>query len=458
MSGEDYVRGHRPTPVTSPARAVAYEWCAACSSAAPTPTAPCTAPARDLDPRDRALAGALVYGTVQRKGTLDALAAGLVNRSLTRLEPAVLNGLRLGLYQLLFLDGIADHAAVNETVALIKPHSSGGAGLANAVLRRAAREGQGWLAALRDDTPQAAAIAHSLPEWLARRWFDELGPDSARSLMAAVNRPAESALRVNTLVASTDEVSAALPEPAEPAAGLPEGLVLNHAFDAFGSELWQQGCDHAPVARLDARGARTGRAAGQHRARSVRGSWGQDHPSGRPRSGKGLAVERNARRAQGLRETAARMHAGAVAVRELDAAIVGSPVAPVGLGPQDAFDAVLVDPPCSGLGTLQSRPDIRWHAGPEQIAQLAVIQAGILSCAARVTAAGRGPRLLGVHDLARRGTRSGGGVLGEHPEFAPDPLAQRLPEYAEAATGPYLQLRPDSQGTDGFFIARLRHE
>src|SRR5437588_7117126 len=117
------------------------------------------AAAADLDPRERALAAALVYGTVQRRGTLDALCARLVNRSLKRLEPAVLAGLRLGLYQLLFLDGVADHAAVNETVGLIKPDSLHGARLANAVLRRAAREGPQWLAGLRDDTAAGAAVA-----------------------------------------------------------------------------------------------------------------------------------------------------------------------------------------------------------------------------------------------------------------------------------------------------------
>jgi 16S rRNA (cytosine967-C5)-methyltransferase len=443
-------------PPVSPARAVAYDVVRRVFERGAYADRALHGAARDLDPRDRALAGALVYGTVQRKGTLDALAASLVNRSLTRLEPAVLNGLRLGLYQLLFLDGVADHAAVNETVALIKPHSLGGAGLANAVLRRAAREGEGWLAQLRDDTPQAAALAHSLPEWLAHHWFDELGPDDARSLMAAVNRPAESALRVNTLTTSRDTVAAALPVTADCAPGLPEGLVLQGAFDAFGSELWQDGAIMpqsrgsmlvsrvlAPEPGADvldlcaAPGAKTTHLAALGAQRVV-------------------AVERNAKRAEGLRETAARMHASVVSVRELDAAIVGSPVAPVGLGPEDGFDAVLVDPPCSGLGTLQSRPDIRWHAGPEQIAQLAVIQAGILSAAARVTRPG-GALVYSVCTISRaEGPAVVEAFLSAHPEFAPDPLAPRHPEYAEAATGPYLQLRPDSQGTDGFFIARLR--
>jgi 16S rRNA (cytosine967-C5)-methyltransferase len=442
-------------PAVSPGRAVAYDVVRRVFERGAYADRALHAAAAGLEPRDRALAAALVYGTVQRRATLDALAARLVNRSLKRLEPGVLNGLRLGLYQLLFLDGVADHAAVNESVALIKPHSSGGAGLANAVLRRAAREGPAWLASLRDDTPQAAAVAHSLPEWLARRWWEELGPQAARSLMAAVNHPAESALRANTLVTTVSEVAGALPVSPRPATGLPEGLVLDGAFDAFGSELWRQGAimpqsrgsmlvgravDPAPVSHvLDlcaAPGAKSTHLAALGAQRVV-------------------AVERNARRAEGLRDTVARMHAQAVAVRELDATLVGSPVAPVGLGPEDRFDCVLVDPPCSGLGTLQSRPDIRWHAAPQQIAQLAAIQAEILSAGARATAPG-GTLVYSVCTIsAAEGEAVVQAFLAGHPDFSPEPLDERHPEYAQAAEGPFLQLRPDREGTDGFFIARL---
>jgi 16S rRNA (cytosine967-C5)-methyltransferase len=413
------------------------------------------AEARELEPRERALAGALVYGTVQRRATLDAFAATLVNRSLNRLEAPVLAALRLGLFQILFLGGVADHAAVNETVALVKPLSPGGAGLTNAVLRRATREGAAWLASLRDDTPADAAVAHSIPAWLAERWFDELGAESARALMAAVNRPAETALRVNPLVAQVQEVIAELPLGSRPAPGLPEALVLDGAFDAFGSPLWERGAlmpqsrgsmlvaralaPPAGAALLDlcaAPGAKTTHLAALG-ARRV------------------IAVERNPRRAERLKETAARMRAAAVAVRELDAAIVGSPVAPVGLGPEDRFDGVLVDPPCSGLGTLQSRPDIRWHAGPEQIEELAALQARILAAGARATRPG-GALVYSVCTISKaEGERVVEDFLLAHRDFAPEPLGPRHPEFAAAAQGPYLQLRPDRDGTDGFFIARL---
>src|SRR5205807_4879650 len=124
------------------------------------------------------------------------------------------------------------------TVELVKQESPGGAGLVNAVLRRAAREGRALLAGLSDETPERAAIAHSVPEWLAELWWRELGGDEARALLHHVNQPAETAVRVNSLVASPDEVQTELPPVTHPAPELPEGLVLDGPFDLAGSALF----------------------------------------------------------------------------------------------------------------------------------------------------------------------------------------------------------------------------
>jgi len=152
-----------------------------------------------LAPRDRALAMRIAYGAVQRRLTLDHVAGALVSRPLRELEPAVLAALRVGLYQLLYLDAVAAHAAVNESVQLAKASSPAGAGLVNAVLRRAARDGREMIAALDDSAPASASIMHSVPEWIAELWWTELGPAEARALLREINEPAESAIRVNTL-------------------------------------------------------------------------------------------------------------------------------------------------------------------------------------------------------------------------------------------------------------------
>jgi len=201
-----------------------------------------TAGAAELEPRDRALSMRIAFGAVQRRGTLDHLIAQLTGRPLEALDPPVLAALRLGLFQLLYLDGVADYAAVGESVELVKragPGGIGGAKLVNAVLRRAAREGRELVHGLSDATPGQAAIKHSVPAWLAELWFSELGASMRGHCSPASNEPPESALRANTLVTTADEVASKLPVGSTHAGDqLPEGLVLEGPFDAAGSELW----------------------------------------------------------------------------------------------------------------------------------------------------------------------------------------------------------------------------
>jgi 16S rRNA (cytosine967-C5)-methyltransferase len=393
------------------------------------------AEAAGLDSRDRQLAMALAYGTVQRKGTLDFVVAQLVSGSLARLEPGVLAALRLGLFQLLFLDAVADHAAVNESVELAKQASRGGASLVNAVLRRAAREGHALIDALDDATPEGAALLHSVPEWLAVKWFDELGPREARSLLTAVNEPPESAVRVNELVATRDQVLAELPAGTRPDPVLPEALVLGASFDAHGSHLFERGAI-MPQSRGSMAVARALAPAQGERVLDLCAA-----PGGKTThlaalmgdSGEVIAVERHPGRAQALRRTCERMRASCVSVVNADA------TEPLRAEP---FDRVLVDPPCSGLGTLQSRPDIRWRASPDAIAELATIQGRILAAAATATRPG-GTLVYSVCTIS-------------HPE-GPGVVEAFLDAYREfEADGPFAQLLPHIDATDGFFMARLR--
>ncbi len=130
------------------------------------------AEAVELDARDRALTMRLAYGAIQRRATLDHLIERLAGRPSARLDAPVLAALRLGLYELLYLDGAPDHAVVADCVELAKTGRSSGSQLVNAVLRSATREGAAaLLGVLREDTPEQAAIAHSHPQWLARIWW-----------------------------------------------------------------------------------------------------------------------------------------------------------------------------------------------------------------------------------------------------------------------------------------------
>jgi 16S rRNA (cytosine967-C5)-methyltransferase len=405
--------------------------------------------AEGLTPRDRALATALVYGTVQRRATLDHVASRLASRPLTQLDPPVISALRLGLFQLLFLDGIAVHAAVNESVELVKLQRRGGATFVNAVLRRAVRDGPALVRQLTDDTPANAAVMHSVPVWLAEQWWRELGPDQARALMRRINDPAQSALRVNTLRATVGDVAAGLPVPALPVHELPEALVLGGAFDARSSQLFHEG-RIMPQSRASMAVGRILRPEPGERVLDLCAAPGAKttHLAAlMDDRGEIVAVERNSSRAAALRRTCTRMGAESVRVEVGDATVRRSDA---------SYDRVLVDPPCSGLGTLQSRPDLRWRASPESIAELAVLQRRILETGA--AAAGRGAVL--VYSVCTISSAESQGVvdefLREHREFEVDDLQQAFPQWRHPLIERHLQLLPDRDGTDGFFIARLR--
>jgi 16S rRNA (cytosine967-C5)-methyltransferase len=366
-----------------------------------------------LDARDRALAMRLAYGAVQRARTLDHMAERLTGRPAEQLDPATRTGLRLGLLQLHFLD-VADHAAVSEAVELVKTDSPGGARLVNAVLRRAARE---QAPRLPDGTAREAALAHSVPDWLAELWWAELGPEEARQLLRTVNEPPEHALRANTLV--PHDLCAI---PATPAAEPPEALVLTGPWDAFGSSEWRAGAVH-PQSRASMLAARAlAPEPGERVLDLCAAPGGKATHLAALMAGRGevVAVERHPGRAEALRRTAERLRADTVRVVTADATAFTA----------DApFDRVLVDPPCSGLGTLQSRPDLRWRASPEQIAQLAGLQERILAAGERALKPG-GTLVYSVCTISA----------------------------AEVPDRPWTwsrRLLPHRDGTEGFALARL---
>jgi 16S rRNA (cytosine967-C5)-methyltransferase len=400
-----------------------------------------------LQPRDHALATRLAYGTVQRRATLDHVIATLAGRPVTKLEPAVLAALRLGVFQLAFLDRVPAHAAVGESVALVKPHSPRGAGLVNAVLRRAAADARAVVAALPDATPEQAALRHSHPEWIAELWFATLGPDAARALMAAGNEPAESALRANTLRIGAAELAERLPVPSHPADRLPEGLVLDAPFDAFSSPLWEEGL-YMPQSRAAMAVARTlDPQPGEHVLDLCAAPGGKTTHLAALMGDEGriVAVERHSGRADALRRTAVRMGAESIDVRTGDAAV-----------PQGGrFDRVLVDPPCSDLGTLAARPDARWRKAPHAPAALAAEQRRILDAAADAVRPG-GVLVYSTCTISpAENERLVDAFLASRDDFAPERPSDG-PVWDHPTVPLYGQTLPHRDGTDGFFVARMR--
>jgi 16S rRNA (cytosine967-C5)-methyltransferase len=360
--------------------------------------------ARGLDARDRSLAKQLAFGTIQRRLTLDHVIAAHVDR---KLEPRVRAALQLGLYQLMFLDGVAAHAAIGEAVELAKP--SPGHRLVNAVLRRVQREGVELPA---DDDPAGAVLRHSHPRWLVDLWWEWLGADETRALLAADNEPAELALRVNALVDyDLDDV---------PGRRDGEAIVVDGPFDALAHPGYAAGA-FTPQSRASQRVATTlAPRAGERVLDLCAAPGGKTTHLAALMEGRGevVAVERHPGRARALRATCERLRATNVNVVTADAKTFDG---------ERRFDRVLLDPPCSGLGTLRSHPDLRWRAGPEGIGRMAAEQDALLASARRALAPG-GTLVYSVCTLS--------------------PREERLVTEAVQRTFPHRD------GTDGFYIAR----
>jgi 16S rRNA (cytosine967-C5)-methyltransferase len=392
---------------------------------------------RRLEGRERAQAQRLAFGAVQRRGTTDAALERLVDRPLRELDLPLIAALRLGMYELLFADGTPDHAAVDQSVELAKRAGAAhAAGLVNAVLRRAIRERGALVESLfgDDSTPEAAAVAHSAPLWLAQMWWRELGPDAARSLLAACNEPAEPAFRVNTLRTDREAVLAKLREAgveAGPASGewplaTPETIVVVGRTGEIVAELVAAG-ELTPQSRgsaavvevLDPRpgehildlcagpGIKTGQIAARIGDR-----------------GEVISVESDPSRAAEVADQARRLGLRSVTVIEADAALPG--MAP-------GFDRVLLDAPCSDLGALASRPDARWRKSPATIDRLVEVQAELIR-------------------RAREALRPGGTLV-----YSTCTISHRENE-AQIAGETQIQVRPDRDRTTGFFISRLRRD
>jgi 16S rRNA (cytosine967-C5)-methyltransferase len=402
---------------------------------------------------DRALATQLVYGTLAWQGRLDHHLAGLVRMPLARLDPPVLAALRLGLYQLLFLDRVPAYAAVDASVRLARTAGRGAAGLVNAVLRHAATTGRAGLPLPeRDADPiERLAIEWSHPRWLVARWAAEVGVEELPALLAANNVRGPTTIRANrpriTRDALQSELVAAGVE-ASPSRWAPEALTVNRGAERLrGLAAWRDGrftfqgeasqliaplLALAPGARvLDACAAPGGKTC--HAAELLDGG--------------GLVVGLDRRTTGVGRLVAEAARLGAATVH----AVVGDArQAPL----RTRFDAVLVDAPCTGLGTLRRHPEVRWRRRPEDVARLAALQRAILTELAPLVRPG-GVLVYAVCTLTHEETEA---VVAEFcarvPRFVPEPAVE-APAETRTADG-FLRTLPHRHDLDGFFAARLR--
>jgi 16S rRNA (cytosine967-C5)-methyltransferase len=408
------------TAAVSPARAAAYEVLLRVFEDGAYADRALRGAARQLDDRDRGLAQRLAFGAVQRRRTLDHAIETLGRRRVRRLDPPVRAALRLGAYQLAFVDGVPRYAAVNESVELVRRAGLERAvAFTNAVLRRLADGIRPLLDALPDGSAIEAARKHSYPDWIAETWWRDLGPDDARALMHAQN---EAAVTVVRLVRGEIDGT---PDPDVPGAWHVDRVDLA-ALDE--GRIWPQSAASQLV----------GLAVGSRAGERVLDLCAAPGGKATMLAGEVTAVEVNEARARELEDTVRRLGASTVTVVVADGRDL-----PAGL---DGFDRALVDAPCSGLGVLNRRPDLRWRAEPLPELQLELLR----SAAARVRPGGSV-----VYSVCTVNADESEAVVDASGLAVDATLADEWPQFRHARRPEFLQTLPHLHGTAGFLVARL---
>lgn len=411
-----------------------------------------------LRDRDAALATELGYGTLRALGLLDAVVAACADRPLHRIEPPLVDALRLGAYQLL-RTRIPAHAAVDTIVDLVRDRAgSRSAGFVNAILRKVAEQDESaWTAQLapsvEEDPLGHSAFVHAHPRWIAQAFADALGgtaeldaalaADDARPVVHLLARPGEiTAEELALVTGGTEAPYSPYGVHLEPGSGdvgdidaVAEGLAV---VQDEGSQLVALALARAELAGDDG-GRWLDLCAGPGgKAALLGGLVALD-------GGALDAVERSEHRADLVRR-----------------AVDGLPVtvhtadgreAPL---PDAAFDRVLVDAPCTGLGALRRRPEARWRRNPEDVAGLARLQRELLTAALRHVRPGGVVAYVTCSPHLSETVGVVGAVLRRHRDVEKADARAVLPGVPDLGDGPAVQLWPHRHGTDAMFVTLLR--
>jgi len=410
-----------------------------------------------LTTRDRALLTRLVYGTLAWQGYLDHIVAAFSLRPPAALDAPLRTLLRLALFQICLLTKIPPFAAVNTAVELAKSIRGGaGAGLVNAVLRRAVAGWKDVSFPSRQEHPMAhLSLRLSHPRWLVERWVAQYGVDETEALLRANNESAATAVRVNQLNSTPAQLLAgwcAAQPGAEFCRYSPAGIRLTgsgtpDALPGYAAGQWSLQGEASQLVGflvapnpgervLDLCAAPGGK--GTHLAELMRNE------------GEVLAVDTNLRGIDRVRRMARRLGLSILHPMAADATTWEPP--------DGLFDRILVDVPCSGLGTLRQHPEIKWRRTAEDVTALAALQRRLLWRAAAWVRPG-GVLVYATCTLSETENDDViGDFLGQHPTFVLEDGRPFMPAAARDLIGDDGALRtfPHRHGLDGFFAARLK--
>jgi 16S rRNA (cytosine967-C5)-methyltransferase len=413
----------------------------------------------DFDARDAALATELVYGTLRRQGTYDAIISACVDRPLREVDPPVLDVLSLGVHQLLGTR-IPAHAAVSATVELARVVlGDGRAKFVNAVLRKVAQHDlDGWIERVAppydEDPEDHLAVVHSHPRWVVSALWDSLGGGRAglERLLEADNERPEVTLVARPGRATTEELLGE--EAAVPGRWSPYAVRLAEGGEPGAIEAVREG--RAGVQDEGSQLVALALAAAPVEGRDELWLDGCAGPGGKAALLGALAAQRGAT----LLASEKQPHRAGLVARALD----GNPgpyrvIAADGTRPPwrpGSFDRVLMDVPCTGLGALRRRPEARWRRRPEDLDGFAPLQRALLAGALDAVRVGGivGYATCSPHLAETRAVVDD--LLKQHPEAELVDARPFLPGVPDLGDGPDVQLWPHLHGTDAMYLALIR--
>ncbi len=409
-----------------------------------------------MDERERALFTELVYGVLRWQGRLDWHINQLSTTKPDKILPSVRILLRLALYQILFLDRIPDHAAVNEAVKLARAsHPAHLAGFVNGILRSAIRQGDAWDWPSPQNHPaEYLAVTAAHPLWLVKRWLQELGYMETEALCRANNTVAPLVLRVNPLRADSDKVLAwcrAAGIHAEPSPLLSGAIRLTSPRQDIGaSEMHRQGWVQIQDEASQLVGRVVAPRPGERVLDLCSGFGGKTTPLGILMENRGTitAVDESAWKLEHLEMNAQRQ--GIEIIQTIAANILEA-----GLEQEHRFDRVLLDAPCSGFGSLRRNPDIKWRRHPKDPYRFSQLQGQLLHRAAHFVKQDGILVYATCTLLSEENEAVAERFSAQHPEFICEEVANLLPTNQNIARhDPFLKTWPHHHSVDGFFAAR----
>ena len=411
--------------------------------------------AAELSGRDAALATQLCFGVLQNQMLLDFYLSKFSNIPLKRMEGKVVQTLRLGAYQMLFLTRIPHSAAVNSAVTLVKTHCKNprAAGMVNGILRSMERSLQNMPVIPQGDPVAYLSTLYSHPEWLVKEFILSLGEEETAQMLAADNSQPPTAVMVNTTRTTAEELKAMLEADhveAEPHPWLENCLLLHRTGDLERLEAFQQGLFYVqdPASRLSVLAA--GAKPGMKVLDCCAAPGGKSFAAAIAMENQGeiVSCDLHPHKKKLIQAGADRLGLTIITPKTADGKVFRPEW-------ESAFDLVLVDAPCSGLGVIRKKPDIRYK-DPAPLADLPAVQLDILRNAARYVRPGGTLMYSTCTLLYRENGEVVETFLAENNSYKAE--AFPLPGPVGLVQGGSVTLWPHRHGTDGFFISKMRME